>query len=132
MSRTLTRHQLTCSVCDSDFTANGFGGVVIVARQTANAPVCPNCITSVVLSSPCGTKLDTGDGIVLIVNHRHAVGDDGTPEFVTLTEDGRFYSEDGWHADPEDKCVYVERWTAKGREFHGFIDSVSRKLVQAG
>lgn len=76
----------------------------------------------------------------LIVNHRsfgHADEDRVVLGLVdaievTLTSDGRYYNQGEWHTGPEAESVYVERWDATGRIFHGFIDSVSRRLVQAG
>lgn len=55
---------------------------------------------------------------------------------VTATSDGRGYIA-AWHNEAtdgpfSDESVYVERYSARGREFHGFIDSVSRKIVQTG
>lgn len=53
-------------------------------------------------------------------------------EAVFLTSDGRGYVE-AWHQGPEaDGAVFVERWTAAGRAFHGWVDPVSRRIVQAG
>lgn len=54
------------------------------------------------------------------------------PESATLTADGRHYNSEGWHTGPESEWVRVERYTADGRVFHGWVDSVSRKLLQAG
>lgn len=51
---------------------------------------------------------------------------------VTLTGDGRGYHQGAWHTGPEAESVWVERWGPGGCEFHGWIDSVSRRLVQAG
>lgn len=56
---------------------------------------------------------------------------------VIATSDGGRYAEGQWHREEidgafADESVYVERYTAAGREFHGFIDKVSRKLVQTG
>jgi len=53
---------------------------------------------------------------------------------VTATSDGRsFHRGNGWHAGPETgEAVYVEVYSDRGREFHGWIDSDSRKLVQTG
>lgn len=56
---------------------------------------------------------------------------------VTATSDGRGYCAGQWHREDvdgafSDETVYVERYSAAGREFHGFIDKVSRKIVQAG
>jgi hypothetical protein len=54
-----------------------------------------------------------------------------------LTEDGRMVNLDEWDdgrlpLDGESQSVYVERWTPEGRMFHGYVDSVSRKVVQTG
>jgi hypothetical protein len=42
----------------------------------------------------------------------------------------------GWHEGESAEQVYVERYEMRGaafvRVFHGWIDSESRKLVQAG
>ena len=53
---------------------------------------------------------------------------------VTATSDGRGIVNTGrWHdGDSDDLLVYVERYSARGREFHGWIDATSRRLVQAG
>jgi hypothetical protein len=51
-----------------------------------------------------------------------------------LSQDGGFFSTSVWHEGPEAETVYVERWNVETgqREFHGYVDSVSRKLVQTG
>ena len=51
---------------------------------------------------------------------------------VTATSDGRGYARGQWHTGAEADTVYVEVYSDRGREFHGWIDSVSRKLVQSG
>lgn len=59
---------------------------------------------------------------------------DGTANAVevTATSDGRGYIPE-WHSGAESgETAYVERYTTAGRTFHGFIDSVSRKIVQSG
>ncbi len=41
----------------------------------------------------------------------------------------------GCHTGPEPRpegWVIVEHWTADGQVFHGWIDSVSRRLLQVG
>lgn len=53
------------------------------------------------------------------------------PITATYTADGRAMR-NGWHAGAEADAIYVERHDAGRCVFHGFIDSVSRKLVQAG
>lgn len=53
---------------------------------------------------------------------------------VRATGDGRGYMS-AWHSQadgPETEGVWAERWSAQGCEFHGVVDSVSRKIVQAG
>jgi hypothetical protein len=83
-------------------------------------------------------------GPAVRINHRsYPVGSDveaviaGTvdPESATATADGRHMAH-GWHTGPEAEWVYVERYAiADGNvslTFHGWIDSVSRKLLQAG
>ncbi len=92
-----------------------------------------------ILTTPCGSTVDTGAGPGLIVHQR--VFPDGTTlgnikagasaSQVVLTGDGRRY-EAYWHTGPEAEWVYMERWNADGREAHGWIDSVSRRLLQAG
>lgn len=84
-----------------------------------------------ILSAPCGTEFEI-DGMTLIVNRRvglSCIG--GKAVQVTLTSDGRARL-DGWHTGPEAEWVYTERWNAAGRQFHGWLDSVSRQLTQAG
>jgi hypothetical protein len=93
-----------------------------------------------VLTAPTGSEVVT-DGMTLRVTHRtwspgadeaallagHLPADE-----VTLTSDGRHYNRQGWHEGPTGEAVYVERWDSTGRVFHGWVDSVSRRLVQAG
>lgn len=50
---------------------------------------------------------------------------------VRLSADGRHWASN-WHSGPTADGVYVERWTAEGRVFHGYVDSVSRRIVQSG
>ena len=61
-----------------------------------------------------------------------AAFDAEAPVEVTLTSDGRHYDRNGWHEGPTAEDIRVERWTPQGMVFHGYLDSVSRKLVQAG
>lgn len=86
----------------------------------------------------CADVIDTGNG-PLVVNQL-AWGEGVTPEMLdftpadvaVLTADGRHANTGEWHTGPEAEWVYVERWGVRGREFHGFIDSASRKLLQTG
>ena len=92
----------------------------------------------------CGQTHRTGFGGVLTVTgvgfdevSPQAVLDGTAPaQVVVLTEDGRRPILNDWHTSadgPEsDDVVYCERWTAQGRVFHGYVDSVSRKVVQTG
>lgn len=54
---------------------------------------------------------------------------------VVATSDGRGYIPE-WHKSDgiltEGDTVYVEVYSAAGREFHGYLDSVTRKIVQTG
>lgn len=55
-----------------------------------------------------------------------------TPEYVVGSSDGRGYFSE-WHSGEESgESVYVEKWSIGGCQFHGFVDSVSRKIVQSG
>lgn len=83
------------------------------------------------LALPCAAEVYS-DGLRLVVNHRSDIGTDGQAAEVVLTGDGRRYDRQGWHEGPEAEWVRVERWTAEGRVFHGWIDSESRRLLQAG
>lgn len=52
---------------------------------------------------------------------------------VLATSDGRGgVRTDCWHDGDSDDLVYVERYSDRGREFHGWIDSTTRRLVQVG
>jgi hypothetical protein len=54
---------------------------------------------------------------------------------VTATSDGHGYIPE-WDTSNKDfdsyDLVYVERYSTRGREFHGWIDRESRKIVQSG
>lgn len=89
-------------------------------------------------------KVDTGAGPEMtvvglsygVVPVESVLDGSAKPVEATLTSDGRTYWQ-GWHK-PEadgpfsDDSAYVERWDATGRAFHGYVDSVSRKLTQTG
>lgn len=90
-----------------------------------------------------GQAFRTGFGGELIVNHvRYAphsteaevLAGNGIVVMAELTQDGRNAVTTEWHegAPSNDEWVYVERWTMMGRSFHGYVDSVSRKVVQTG
>ncbi len=91
----------------------------------------------------CGTTF-VGYGGITVTTQRASYGHQpeaavlagiATAIEVTATSDGRGYVAE-WHDENVDGAfadsVYVERYSPMGREFHGFIDSVSRKLVQTG
>lgn len=57
-------------------------------------------------------------------------------EVVELSADGRSWV-DGWHdakrhGAESTEAVYVEKHTRGGAVFHGWVDSVSRRVVQTG
>lgn len=108
-------------------------------------------------TAPSGTVADVGDG-ELIVSTRgwpkaqvDAVPVDvitsgdadalfaalGPAETITLTGDGGPYVE-GWHrcdyrgADGEIPGVRVQRYSARGVEFHGWLCPGCRQLIQTG
>ncbi|MEU3452247.1 hypothetical protein ABZ671_01190 [Micromonospora sp. NPDC006766] len=59
----------------------------------------------------------------------------GAHEQATLTADGRAAETTRWCACPsvaDDEWVRYERWSARGREAHGYVHSGCRALVQAG
>lgn len=93
-----------------------------------------------VMEAKPGDRVDTGAaGVLVAVQRTFGVVPvesvlDGTAvaESVTLTSDGRGALTTTWHEGPENAWVFVERWTPAGRVFHGFVDSVTRKLLQAG
>lgn len=95
---------------------------------------------STILSLPLRSVVES-DGGSLVVCHRSFPADaplksvlDGTAtaESVTLTSDGRQALTSEWHEGAEYEWVFVERWTAAGRVFHGWVDSATRKLLQTG
>lgn len=55
---------------------------------------------------------------------------------IVATQDGKGALLDAWHTGPSAADVYVERFSriggAEARTFHGFVDSETRQLVQAG
>jgi hypothetical protein len=54
------------------------------------------------------------------------------PIEARLSADGRAFDSSRWHEGESSDEVYVERITAAGRAFHGYVDAQSRRLVQAG
>jgi hypothetical protein len=102
-------------------------------------------ITENVLSLKMRDHFVNQDGMTLIVNYRlwpQGTSDDDVienrvPSILTeLTSDGRFAVTNEYHQGDEANWVYVERWENQDgntvRTFHGWIDSVSRCLLQAG
>lgn len=81
----------------------GFGGIEVTTRQTSYGAV----------------PVDT----VLLGTAQ--------PLEVTATSDGMGYLPE-WHDGDSDDLVYVERYSPQGREFHGWVDRTSRRLVQVG
>ena len=86
------------------------------------------------------SSVDTPNGRMVVVGTSYPVGTDtdavlagtATPDSVMLSSDGRHWVAE-WHAGPESAdAAYVERYSARGREFHGFVDAVSRRIVQTG
>ena len=91
----------------------------------------------------CGDAVENTDGMTLVVNGLgYGVGADvdavlartATPVEATLTADGRTANTREWHDGPaaDHEWVRVERYSARGMEFHGFVHAVSRRLLQTG
>lgn len=58
-----------------------------------------------------------------------------SPTVIYGSQDGRGWVDGVWHKSEdgeESEGVWVERWTLGGCQFHGVVDSVSRKVVQVG
>lgn len=80
------------------------------------------------------------DGIELTVQHvsygqvpvESVLSGEAAAIECTATQDGRHYDRRGWCECGSDDAVFVERWTQVGREFHGWICTGCRRLVQAG
>ena len=107
-------------------------------HTTPEVPVSTIAPASAILYSRCTDKVDTGDGVLTITQLAWPAGTasdmiDFTPaQSATLTSDGRYAITNEWHTGPEAEWVQVQRWDTTGRAFHGFVDSVSRKLLQTG
>jgi hypothetical protein len=84
------------------------------------------------VTSPSGCSVSVVHVSYGIVPTEDVLSGKAKPVEATLTGDGRTYDPRGWHSGPEAESVRVERWSTRGLEFHGFIDSASRKLVQVG
>lgn len=98
-------------------------------------------ITAQVLSTRVGQSVETPAqmGPLVCVGRSYPAGttydmvEDGSAEVLSakFSADGRTWTGE-WHSGPEADAVYVERWGADGSGFHGWVDSVSRRIVQAG
>lgn len=88
--------------------------------------------------------VQTGAGVALIVNSvsygqdrpgllDEIIAKTALPVGLVATEDGRGYV-NAWHEGPSDidVWVYFERYENGSRVAHGYIDPVSRKIVQTG
>jgi len=66
------------------------------------------------------------------VSSESVIAGHAKPISAELSADGRHFRTGAWHEGPEAEPVYVERHDQRGCFFHGWVDSVSRQLVQAG
>ena len=93
------------------------------------------------------TFVSPKSGVTLTVSHRSfgivpderiqdVVDGKVPPVEITGSQDGRGMVRGVWHDEntdgPFNDGVWVERWSNEGCEFHGVVDSVSRKVVQVG
>jgi hypothetical protein len=86
--------------------------------------------------------IQTGAGIALTVTllryplgtaEEAVIANTAAPEYAELTEDGRYARWQEWETGPgSGREVYYERWEDGVRVAHGWLDAVSRKLVQSG
>jgi len=72
-----------------------------------------------------GESVTVPDGVDMVVVDLDS-GD------VTLTQDGLMADTSQWCRFPHRNLTYVERWSPKGRQFHGWISTEYRTLVQSG
>jgi hypothetical protein len=85
------------------------------------------------LSAQCGDTVQAVNlDATLVVNHRIALDAEGVPERVVATQDGRHADLTGWHQGPGSEEVYYEALNRDGSGSHGWVDGLSRKLVQSG
>jgi hypothetical protein len=124
-----------------DDKIEGHGPSAVDPREIVWHAQSPTEIAAQILAAPLGTPVDSrGDHLVIVARHglfdlqsgRQGRYLDGSCTEAVLTGDGRHYDSSGWHQGVESEPVYMERWTAAGRVSHGWIDSRSRRLVQAG
>lgn len=103
--------------------------------------ITPRPAAATVLHLALGESMDTGEGIRMTVNRQSypagtpvetVLAGTAVPETVYLTQDGRGADLTRWHQGPSADQVFVERWDAQGRAFHGWVDVNTRQLVQAG
>lgn len=93
-----------------------------------------------ILSTDCRGSFVGFDGIALLVTHRSfgkvpielVLSGEAIAVEVTATEDGRGVDLTGWHEGAIAGEVYYERYSARGREAHGWVDARTRRLVQSG
>lgn len=89
---------------------------------------------------PLRASVDTPNGRMVVVGTSYPASTDtdavvagtATPDSVMLSSDGRHWLS-AWHTGAEaGDAAYVERYSPRGREFHGFVDATSRRIVQSG
>lgn len=94
-----------------------------------------------VVLSPSGMRLAVHHISYGVVDVEDVLAGRAQPLVADLSEDGRGADTSRWHEGPQrarpwDRDVYVERWELRdGVEvlaFHGWVDAVTRRLVQAG
>jgi hypothetical protein len=109
-------------------------------------------LAETILAAKVGSKVETFDGPLTknsgqwsqeASRKASAVAAEGTPEWAaaarkiphetaTLTSDGRGAMVKGWCACGGTEQVRYERWSARGREAHGFVCTTCRYLTQTG
>jgi hypothetical protein len=112
-------------------------------------------LAALILAAPLRTRVgelivDTGGWSRERGLHADSVAERGTPEWIaalgdhehaTLTGDGHAAVRSEWcvcaeedelGSRPAEQWVRYEYWTARGCEYHGYVHSVCRKLLQVG
>lgn len=107
-------------------------------------------LAETILAAKVGTRIETFDGPLTKYHggwskeagaRADAAGEAGSPEWyaalgtnetATLTSDGRGAIVEDWCSCGGVKQERYERWSARGREAHGFVCKTCRYLTQTG
>lgn len=114
------------------FTEHGRGELDLAGRlydeYAKNAKVLDTIVRDILVDpkTKVGDEIRTVNGPLIVV----AFNDQRT--VAVLTEDGLPYEGGRGHEGPLSRSIRVERFNDGRQVFHGYIDSVSRRLTQTG